>query len=34
MVSDIFKSFVEQKINIFASTFGGEANKLFINNTK
>lgn len=29
MASDIFRSIVEQKIDVFASTFGDDANKLF-----
>ena len=29
MASDIFRSIVEQKIDVFASTFGDDANRLF-----
>ena len=34
MASDIFRSIVEQKIDVFASTFGDDANKLFIRDDK
>lgn len=34
MASDIFRSLIEQKIDIFASTFGDNANKLFKSNNK
>lgn len=34
MASDIFRNIVEQKIDIFASTFGDDANKLFKRDSK
>ena len=34
MASDIFRSIVEQKIDVFASTFGDDANKLFKKDSK
>lgn len=34
MASDIFRNIVEQKINIFANTFGQDANKLFKKDNK
>lgn len=34
MASDIFRSIVEQKIDVFASTFGNDSNKLFKRDNK
>ena len=34
MASDIFRNIIEQKIDVFASTFGNDANKLFKKDSK